>query len=149
MTVRPARPERHVLRLAGADLRRLVHWSLEARPTEACGLLLGIESDVETEVRRVLHARNVASAPDRFEVDPGDVVRADRTARDGGMRIVGVWHSHPDRPARPSRADRDGAWSGVSQLVLSVDGKGLVEARSYRAIRRSSPSGRGSRAPSS
>ena len=132
MTVRP---ERSVLRLARADLRRLVRWSVAARPREACGLLLGAEDrrgPSEVAVRRILLARNVASAPDRFEVDPGDVVRADRTARAAGMRIVGVWHSHPERPPRPSSADRAGAWKGISQLVLSVDDGGLVEARSYR-----------------
>jgi len=45
---------------------------------------------------------------------------------------VGIWHSHPDHPARPSETDRAAAWEGWSYLIASVTDAGLSELRSWR-----------------
>lgn len=103
-------------------------------PREACGLLLGLEHAGLTRVRLALQARNLvlASDPERFELDPGDHVAAEREARRLGLALVGVWHSHPDHPAVPSAADRAAAWERWSYLILSVGAGGLAELRSWR-----------------
>jgi proteasome lid subunit RPN8/RPN11 len=48
------------------------------------------------------------------------------------LEVVGVWHSHPDHPARPSETDRNGAWEGWSYLILSVTAEGVPDLRSWR-----------------
>lgn len=80
-----------------------------SHPEEACGLLLGHRDRGLWRVEAASVAANVAADPRRrFEVDPRHLFAAQRTARAGGPAIVGVWHSHPDGPVRPSAADRAG-----------------------------------------
>lgn len=80
-----------------------------SHPDEACGLLFGHRDRDLWRVEAASVAANVAADPrHRFEVDPRHLFAAQRAARTGGPSIVGVWHSHPDGPARPSAADRAG-----------------------------------------
>ena len=103
-------------------------------PDETCGLLLGVRQGDEHVVSRVRRARNInlERTKDRYELDPEDFLAADREARAAGLDIVGIWHSHPDHPARPSATDRDGAWPGWSYVIVAVGQKGVGEIRSWR-----------------
>lgn len=103
-------------------------------PREACGVLVGRVAGGTAHVERATRARNRAAGPtsDRFEVDPGHLVLAEDEARAEGLDVVGVWHSHPDRPATPSQADRDAAWGGWSYVIASVGPAGVRELRSWR-----------------
>jgi len=87
-----------------------------------------------TEVVRVAQARNLNSdrAHDRYELDPQDFMRADQEAREAGLEIVGIWHSHPDHPAEPSETDRVTAWEGWSYLIATVTADGVPAVRSWR-----------------
>lgn len=78
----------------------------QARPNEACGILLGREGRIE----QALPTANVAQDPAcRFEIDPAALITAHRAAREGGMPVIGYYHSHPDGCARPSDIDRAAA----------------------------------------
>lgn len=112
---------------------RLEEWAREAYPAESCGLLIGRRSDDTIHVDDAARARNLNAerAHDRFELDPEDFLRADRAARAKGADIVGIWHSHPDHPARPSETDREVAWRGWSYLILSVNRERVEELRSW------------------
>jgi proteasome lid subunit RPN8/RPN11 len=136
----PVGPE---LRLPSAALEEIIRWSRAAHPREACGFLIGHPRGAGWDhptVRCVRRAGNVAEreALDRFEADPGELVAAERAARDEGWELVGFWHSHPEAPAQLSARDRAGAWEGFSLLVVSVPQPGdegtdrRVEARSFR-----------------
>ena len=115
----------------GESLNALVR---QGYPRETCGLLLGVRRDDAHVVSQVRRARNlnVERAEDRYELDPDDFLAADREARAAGVDIVGIWHSHPDHPARPSATDRDGAWPGWSYLIVSVGRDGVEDIRSWR-----------------
>jgi proteasome lid subunit RPN8/RPN11 len=96
-------------------------------PHECCGFLIGTPamSDAgtgETTVARTRHAANTRtdSAHNRFEIDPGELMRVDREARAEGLGVVGFYHSHPDAPARPSNYDREHAWPGYCYVIVSV-----------------------------
>ncbi|RMH59896.1 MAG: M67 family peptidase [Zetaproteobacteria bacterium] len=91
-------------------------------PKEVCGLLIGHQHDWGWEV---LEARQVANlnterATDRFVLDPAAYQRIDRQLRGSGQEIVGVFHSHPDCPARPSPTDLESAWEGFLYPIVSV-----------------------------
>ena len=105
-----------------------------AYPNETCGLLLGIDSGREHLVASVREARNLnyERARDRYELDPRDFLAAEREARAAGLDVVGIWHTHPDHPARPSATDRAGAWAQWSYVILSVNHDGVRERRSWR-----------------
>jgi proteasome lid subunit RPN8/RPN11 len=73
-----------------------------AAPREACGLLLGEGTRVNTATQ----AANVHPAPEtHFEIDPAALIAAHKAARSGGPEVVGYWHSHPNGLARPSATD--------------------------------------------
>jgi len=113
-----------------ADLSR---WIRAGYPHETCGLLAGRERNGLKLVRRAVQVRNLAveRAGDRYELDPGEHLAADREARADGLSILGVWHSHPDHPAVPSETDRAAAWERWSYLILSVGKRGLENLRSW------------------
>lgn len=118
-----------------ADLRgRLAEQALAAYPREACGLLIGTRAGERAEVRCVHAARNreVLRAGERFDLDPADHLAAEERARALGLAVVGVWHSHPDRPALPSARDRSQAWHAWSYVIVSVTPRGAGELRSWR-----------------
>jgi proteasome lid subunit RPN8/RPN11 len=81
-------------------------------------------------------ARNLAAAtsPTSFELDPADHLAAEEEARALGLEVVGIWHSHPDQPPQPSRADEREAWHGWSFLIVAVDAHGLAELGSWRFV---------------
>jgi len=105
-------------------------------PDEACGLLLGRAARGRVEVVASHAARNAAPAPRsvRYTLDPDDQLAAHEAARARDLEVVGVWHSHPGRPAQPSAEDRTHAWEGWSYLIGSVDAGGTRALRSWRLV---------------
>ncbi|MFQ5994448.1 MAG: Mov34/MPN/PAD-1 family protein [Acidiferrobacterales bacterium] len=112
----------------------LERWVREGYPLESCGVLVGRQDGTRVEVERAIQARNLnrKRAHDRYELDPKDFLLADEKARDDGLEIVGIWHSHPDHPARPSETDRVAAWAGWSYVIISVTRDGVADMRSWR-----------------
>jgi proteasome lid subunit RPN8/RPN11 len=73
-----------------------------AHPNEACGLLLGTATHIET----AQVTANVHPEPLRhFEIDPAALIAAHKAARAGGPQLIGYFHSHPNGLARPSATD--------------------------------------------
>ena len=116
-----------------SDLRRIVDLCEAAYPSEACGLLVGHDDSFDGEpsvtVSRVEPSANVAEGDDRahFEVDPALRLRLQKDLRGGPERVVGLYHSHPNSGAQPSRTDLDAAWEpDLVWLVTSViDGQAV------------------------
>lgn len=82
----------------------LLAWALDAGGHECCGLLLGTDDEVEC----VELTANVAREPaNSFEIDPTALISAEKQARQGGLKIVGYFHSHPNGVARPSNRDAE------------------------------------------
>ena len=118
----------------------LSEWE-RAFPEEACGLLLGHGPRIE----RVLPTRNVHPTPQtHFEIDPQALVDAHRAARDGGMEVLGYYHSHPSGLSEPSTTDRKQAagdgriWAIVGQgdVAFWRDGEDGFAALSYLLVDR-------------
>jgi proteasome lid subunit RPN8/RPN11 len=107
-------------------LRQIADAAEAAYPGECCGLLVGVQhKNGVHEVKRVTPSRNLGKAPDRFEIDPQLWVDVTRAHRGGAMRVVGLYHSHPDGPAQPSAIDLEAAWGEeLVWLIVAVDGKG-------------------------
>lgn len=120
------------LELAQAQRELLEHWSREAAPHEACGLLIGTNDGDCARVERVLLARNVAQQPGHaFEVHPEDHLSAHREAETLGFGVIGAWHSHPNGPAELSRVDCEHAEENWVHVVVSTTPYG-AEMRAWR-----------------
>jgi proteasome lid subunit RPN8/RPN11 len=104
----------------------------EAYPNESCGILLGTFSGDARVVISAIRCTNANgdSAHNRYAIDPVELVRAQRDARERGLEIVGFYHSHPDHPAQWSSADLEEAhWIGCSYVITSVtEGKAGLTA---------------------
>ena len=102
-----------------ADLLGKIHRHLEAGyPHEACGVLLG-KGDTVTEIATAANTRT-DSAHNRYLIDPLAYLKIERAADQRGLQVLGIYHSHPDCPARPSQFDLDHAWPNLSYLIVSV-----------------------------
>ena len=76
-------------------------------PNECCGLIEG-SIDVGVAHATAVHpARNLAGAPDRFEIDPAEQIAHLKRLRGTDRDIIGCYHSHPNGRAEPSAHDRE------------------------------------------
>jgi proteasome lid subunit RPN8/RPN11 len=92
-------------------------------PEECCGALVGRASDGLKSVllTRPFVNRNPDSRERRYFVGPDAYREAEAWAKAQGLDVVGIYHSHPDHPARPSEFDREHAWPWYSYVILSVE----------------------------
>lgn len=101
-----------------------------AYPHEGAGLLLGTAVDGDKRVRAVLplgNEREESARHNRYLITPEQMMRGELEAARLGWDVIGVFHSHPDHPARPSEFDRDWALPWYSYIITSVqDGKAAV-----------------------
>lgn len=94
-----------------------------AYPHECCGLLVGVETPDRREVVEIVPAPNAAPASDRarrYQLPPTLLLATERRASETGRLILGIYHSHPDHPARPSDTDHSEAWPWYSYVIVSV-----------------------------
>lgn len=111
------------LRIGPAHVEAIRDAGRRAYPEECCGLLLGTVADGSKSVadlRPVGNARE-DSPRNRYLIEPRDLLQVEGEARRRGLDIVGVYHSHPDHPARPSEFDRDHAFPWYSYIIVSVE----------------------------
>jgi proteasome lid subunit RPN8/RPN11 len=122
------------IRLNGGVLTQIVAQAEDGFPCEVCGILIGRQSIGFVELFDVFQVLNlsVEDRRNRYEVDPSAMLAASVRARESGLEVVGIWHSHPNNPAAPSEADRIAAWAGWSYVIVSVTCAGIAEVRSWR-----------------
>jgi proteasome lid subunit RPN8/RPN11 len=78
-------------------------------PNECCGIILG-KGGAATQLRR---ARNAEASPFRYNLDPRDLLAAEREADANGWQILVIYHSHVASEAYPSPTDvRLSQWPG-------------------------------------
>jgi len=120
--------------LSDAALATMRQASEAGYPNEVCGLLVGTLSEQGWQVTDARPVANLNSerAADRFELDPAAYQAVDRELRGTGQEIIGVYHSHPDCPAKPSPTDLGSAWNELLYPIISVcDGK-MADIRAWQ-----------------
>jgi proteasome lid subunit RPN8/RPN11 len=117
------------------DLLRAIHAHGEgAYPNEGCGLLLGRAEAGDKQVADLLPIRNgrePEAAHNRYLITPQDMLRGEETAAARGLDVIGIFHSHPDHPARPSEFDREHALPWYSYIITSVEQGRAAASRSW------------------
>lgn len=105
-------------------LERIRRHGADAYPEEGCGFLLGtVTDDGDNRVTAVHRAANrrTEQRTHRYELTADDYREADAAAQDQGLDVVGIYHSHPDHPARPSETDLEEAtFPGFTYAIVSV-----------------------------
>ena len=113
-----------MLTIRQSELDALRRHGEETYPHECCGVMLGRIDGDERVVEAVLRAGNtrVDSPHNRYNIDPRELVRIQREARERGLDIVGFYHSHPDCPAQWSQTDfAEAHWVGCSYVITTVE----------------------------
>jgi proteasome lid subunit RPN8/RPN11 len=99
-------------------------------PNEACGYLGGKDGRVSVAIP----LRNLDASPEHFAMDPQEQFNAVRALRGQGLQALGVYHSHPDSPARLSAEDlRLLRQPGLAYVVISLQhGRESIKAYETR-----------------
>ncbi len=68
----------------------------------------------------------------RYQIDAHGMLQAEFTAEDKGFDVVGIFHSHPDHPARPSEYDREHSLPWYTYIITRIaDGTAEI-SRAWR-----------------
>ena len=122
------------LEVTAEILTRIQAHGESAYPEEGAGFLLGTDG----EPRRVSEILPLPNSSDselrrrRYLITPEAYGKAEDTAEGLGLSLVGVFHSHPDHPNRPSETDREWAQPYFSYIITSVAEGRSVESLSWR-----------------
>jgi proteasome lid subunit RPN8/RPN11 len=121
-----------MLELSADALDQLVAHCVRALPHEGCGLLVG-DPDAH-RATMVIPTDNAARSELVYEIDPHELLVADRVAADLGLELVGAFHSHTHTEAYPSPTDVakavDPSWHWV--VVSLRDQEPVVRSYSIR-----------------
>ena len=105
----------------------------KAYPEEGAGFLIGNDGKVE-HILPLDNAREDGARHNRFLITPEDYLKAELTADKLGLSLIGVFHSHPDHPNRPSEYDREWAQPFFSYIITTVNEGKATESRSWRLL---------------
>ena len=68
----------------------------------------------------------------RFEISPLDYMKAENYAIENDLRLLGVYHSHPLHPAKPSIHDLKQAVPYFSYIIASVNETTVEKTTSWQ-----------------
>ena len=105
-------------------------------PEECCGLLIGTfeDNNATKKPSRTKAMKNVFESGERhhrYTIDPKEYMTCEIEAEKMGEEIVGIYHSHPNAPAKPSLFDQNHAWPTLSYLVVEVREKKPINVASW------------------
>ena len=108
----------------------MIGHAYDGYPLEACGLLVGRGGSVH----RFVACTNEAASARIYAIPGRELLRAERSAEDDGLEIIGVFHSHTHSEPYPSPTDVDQAPDpGWHYVIVSLK-REAPETRSYRII---------------
>jgi len=87
--------------LAPTQIEQLARLARSSLPNESCAFLLG-KND---RVVEILPMQNADQSAISFSIEPEEVLRAYDIAETKKLQVIGIFHSHPARPA-PSNTDK-------------------------------------------
>jgi proteasome lid subunit RPN8/RPN11 len=121
--------------LISNELLQRIHAHGEAAyPEEGAGLMLGRSVEGGTRVERLLefaNAREESARHNRYLLTAEAYLQGEMEAMRLDLEVIGVFHSHPDHPNRPSEFDREWAMPYLSYVITSVQSGVAVESRSW------------------
>ncbi len=124
-----------MLKIKKEAVEEIKRQSEEGYPYEICGFMLG-NIDYQNNIRECTEVyqvenQNKERANDRFEIDPKDYIKVEDYADKKGISIIGIYHSHPDHPDRPSQTDLMFAQPDMSYIIVSVEKGKAVSWKSW------------------
>ncbi|MFA5929027.1 MAG: M67 family metallopeptidase [Candidatus Margulisiibacteriota bacterium] len=101
-------------------LRDIVRHGEKERPLEACGYLAGKEGVLSVYYPMT----NLDKSAEHYSLDPKEQFAVLKEVRQRGLSILGIAHTHPHSPARPSAEDIKLAYDPqLLYLIVSLAGE--------------------------
>jgi proteasome lid subunit RPN8/RPN11 len=113
--------------------RLMVRHACQTYPNECCGAMLGRNTGERKLVTSAVPLENAFEGQQnaRYELRPSDLVAADQAARERGLDLIGIFHSHPDCDAYFSSTDLENSCPWFSFVVLSIKNGEFDHANSF------------------
>ena len=91
-------------------------------PIEVCGILAGSNGKVE----KFYQMTNADNSSTHFMMDPREQFATVKDIRSAGLKMLAIYHSHPETPARPSAVDiRLALTPNVIYVIVSLQNNNL------------------------
>jgi len=101
-------------------------------PEEACGLLAGSGN----RVLLAIPVTNQLHSPYRYRMDPEQQLQAFLQIDDLNLELLGIYHSHPQGPTRPSETDiAEASYPDTVYVIMCLSTAGW-ELRGYSIRKR-------------
>ena len=122
-----------MIRIQAEPWQAMVDHARRTYPNECCGAMLGSTDGENKTVNQAIELRNAFEGPQaaRYELRPADLLAADKAARERGMDLIGIYHSHPDCDAYFSTTDLRNSCPWYSFVVLSIQKGDFHHANSW------------------
>lgn len=106
-----------MLKIYHSVYEEIIKHAVRDVPYEACGYLLGRNDIISIAYKMT----NVDKSAEHFTFEPAEQFNAIKFARENKLEIAGVYHSHPDTPARPSEEDIKLAYDpDIYHIIVSL-----------------------------
>ncbi len=92
----------HKIKLSKADKEILSEYSENQKPNESCAILFG-KND---KVLELFLTENIEKSPTSFTISNEQLIEGYRIAEEKKMKVIGIFHSHPESEAYPSNTDK-------------------------------------------
>ncbi len=84
----------------------LLEHAEKERPNESCAILFGSKISENAKVERIFLTQNIEKSPVNFTISAEQRLEADSIERETGLKIISIFHSHPNSEAVPSSTDK-------------------------------------------
>ena len=122
-----------MIEIESSAWRAMVAHAERTYPNECCGAMLGRMDGQKKKVTEAVPLENAFAGEkaERYELRPGDLLAADTAARQRGLDLIGIFHSHPDCDAYFSDTDLKNSCPWYSFVVLSIKRGSFDHANSF------------------
>jgi len=119
------------------QIKQIIAHAQKIYPEECCGIILGTKIGNHKKVTKIWETENswpsentevldtsLDTKRSRFSIPAEMLLKAQKTAREEEIVVIGFYHSHPDTAAIPSETDRILAHQIYSYVIVSLS-KGI------------------------
>jgi proteasome lid subunit RPN8/RPN11 len=97
-------------------------------PDECCGILAGVNG----RVIKLYHTANSEHSPDRYSIDPKELIAIYKEIQENSWGLLAVYHSHTHTEAYPSPTDIHSAvLPEALYIIISLSNPGQVVIRGF------------------
>jgi len=130
-----------MIKLTQDQYQQIIEHGLSGKPLEICGLLAGAVQGGDSNVLEVHRVESLDKSALTYSMNGLDYARIERDVTRRGLKLVGIYHTHPATVPYPSVTDVARAhWEGTddllfpdfSYLIVSLRDPANPEPRSFK-----------------